>query len=220
MPQHLPHVFPQIARSKNEEQLLQGLSPERLQEASRTHSAIRYWTCCPRAKATALRVCSGWGQSRFWGERSSGDFNDSQHHYSFMALIYWTDRDTENTNKHTKTQDQTFTLTEWELWSSRHKEGRCTCSTITMGTSSVQVFTKFITMWMPVGALSHFLVLKMWGAHLNASPVKPSEPFWRKNVCGESQVWHSLLNRITNTMSLRENTLCAAWVNNGELRQG
>lgn len=82
-------------------------------------------------------------------------------HYSFMALIYWTDRDTENTNKHTKTQDQTFTLTEWELWSSRHKEGRCTCSTITMGTSSVQVFTKFITMWIPVGALSHFLVLKM-----------------------------------------------------------
>lgn len=94
MPQHLPHVFPQIARSKNEEQLLQGLSPERLQEASRTHSAIRYWTCCPPGGVFQMRSVEvlRWKVVR-WRQLQPT-------HYSFMALIYWTDRDTENTNKH------------------------------------------------------------------------------------------------------------------------
>lgn len=161
MPQHLPHVVPQIARSKTEEQLLQSLSPERLQSSSRTHSAIRHWTCCPPAKATA------------WGcvpdEVSRGFEVKGRQVTSITAnslFIHGTDileRPWHRKHKknHTKTQDQTFTLTEWELWSSRHKQGRRTGSTIATGTSSVQVFTKFVTMWMPVGALSHFLVLKM-----------------------------------------------------------
>lgn len=194
MPQHLPHVVPQIARSKNEEQLLQSLSPERLQSSSRTHSAIRYWTCCPPAKATA------------WGcvpdEVSRGFEVKGRQVTSITAsslFIHGTDilerpwhRKHKQTHENTRPNfylDRMGTLIIKAQTGQVHRFHNCNGNVKRSKSlpSSLQCEC--------LSALCH--ISSCWkcvqgGAHLNASPFKPSEPFCRKNVCGELQVWHAL----------------------------
>lgn len=204
MPQHLPHVFPQRAGSKNEEQLLHSLPPERLRspaELTQQSGIERVVHLQKRQPEGVFHMRSvevlRWKVVRWLQLQPT--------HYSFMALIYWTDRDRKNTN----TQKHTTQSLPWQNGNFDHQ------GTKRAGAHVLQLrWERQALASLPgslqcerLSALCHIpscCKCVQGGAHLNTLPFKASEPFslerrvrWIAGVTHNDTTWKYIMGCVS-----------------------